>query len=451
MVAGLALASCDSGSYEDWADPLSSAQEDAQTVTLSVSPASAIDFASVTADSVQLFVPTLTAEEGATTTYEVVMYNEAKDASTTITTTAEGMVATADLQTAYYGLVGRNPISRTLDLDVTGYTDIDGTSIKTTASTTATLTADAPIIASMYYITGGINDWSNTNTDYPVENGGGDVYDDPIFTITLTSDQVGTGFEFKLTPVDGLGGDWSGCITAAVDGTEGKLADSNAGGNLSVTAVDGASIYILEFDMLNQTWSVTTQAFTQYIYEIGSSGNWSTTVPLASPNYDGYYKGFDYLSGEFKFKPQAGSSDWSGDWGQDPSGDYGTLVVEGESNCWYNDGEGYYMMEVDLVSMTYTLTKINTISLIGSAVNGDSSWSTDYDMTYNVTDGTWDFTGELTAGEFKFRANYGWDINWGGTTDNLVQGGDNITIATAGTYTIKLKALCDGYASYTIE
>ena len=50
----------------------------------------------------------------------------------------------------------------------------------------------------------------------------------------------------------------------------------------------------------------------------------------------------------------------------------------------------------------------------------------------------------LNAGDFKFRLNKSWDINMGGAGD-LTQGvavannGPNLTIATAGTYTVKLK------------
>ena len=59
----LLMASC-SDNYTDWANPQSNAQEDAKTVNLTVNPASAIDFATLTADSVQLFVPTVKAENG---------------------------------------------------------------------------------------------------------------------------------------------------------------------------------------------------------------------------------------------------------------------------------------------------------------------------------------------------------------------------------------------------
>ena len=48
----------------------------------------------------------------------------------------------------------------------------------------------------------------------------------------------------------------------------------------------------------------------------------------------------------------------------------------------------------------------------------------------------------------RFRANDGWDINWGGTENNLTQGGNNIKVATAGKYFIQLFAYCDSKATF---
>ena len=42
------------------------------------------------------------------------------------------------------------------------------------------------------------------------------------------------------------------------------------------------------------------------------------------------------------------------------------------------------------------------------------------------------------SGEFKFRANNGWDINLGGNLSALTAGGDNIATPGEGTYTVTL-------------
>ena len=94
--------------------------------------------------------------------------------------------------------------------------------------------------------------------------------------------------------------------------------------------------------------------------------------------------------------------------------------------------------------MTYSLTPITTIGIVGPAQEG--GWDSDTDMTYNEETGAWEITIDLKADQMKFRANDGWDINWGGTPDALTQDGDNLSIAEAGSYFIQLFAYCDGKA-----
>jgi hypothetical protein len=101
---------------------------------------------------------------------------------------------------------------------------------------------------------------------------------------------------------------------------------------------------------------------------------------------------------------------------------------------------GFYRAEINLAAMTYAMTPISTIGIIGPAQTG--GWDTDTDMTYNQETRAWEATIELAADEIKFRANDGWDINWGGDTENLTEGGANIKIAEAGTYFIQLFPRC---------
>jgi hypothetical protein len=73
-------------------------------------------------------------------------------------------------------------------------------------------------------------------------------------------------------------------------------------------------------------------------------------------------------------------------------------------------------------------------------------------MTYNAAEGAWEITIDLVAGEIKFRANDDWGLNYGDTGANalLSEGGDNIAIANAGLYTIKLYLDKPDY-TYSIE
>ena len=181
-------------------------------------------------------------------------------------------------------------------------------------------------------------------------------------------------------------------------------------------------------------------AFPENVYAVGADTDWSGTYLLVGGN--GKYKGFGYLSGEFKFRPNA--DNWDGAWG---TGGEGKIAL-GADNLPAPATAGYYMMDVDLNELSYTLTLISTIGIIGPAQAG--GWDSDTDMTYNATDGTWEAKAvTLSAGDMKFRANDAWDINWGGSLDALTQGGDNIAVQ-AGTYDIVLYALCDGQAKATL-
>ena len=186
--------------------------------------------------------------------------------------------------------------------------------------------------------------------------------------------------------------------------------------------------------------------YADYIYAIGGDTGWSGVYPLRSAQTSGVnngkYKGFGYLSDQFKFKPN--ENDWTGDWECVGDGQIG----QGSDNCPAPATAGYYMIEVDLTAMTYSLTLINSIGIIGPAQAG--GWDTDTDMTYDSTTGAWVAKGvALGADEFKFRANDAWAINWGGALDALIQDGGNIA-ATAGTYDIVLYAWCDGKAYATL-
>ena len=66
-------------------------------------------------------------------------------------------------------------------------------------------------------------------------------------------------------------------------------------------------------------------------------------------------------------------------------------------------------------------------------------WNTDVPLTYNCTTKTFNLTRNLNVGEFKFRADGKWDLNYGSSSNTggaLVQNGSNIAVTTAGTYTI---------------
>ena len=441
MSMALLMAGC-TEDYKDWAQPFQNGPEEPVSVSISVSPGAAVDFATITDETVRLFSASVSNPEGAEATYTASITNEDGSKEIAIKTDENFFCSTAELESAVNALWGRRPVARTIPVKVLAYVKVNGVAIASTGTTTLTATPNAPVIEEAYYITGTVNGWDNTNTDYELSNGGADPYENSIFTVMIPGDKVTGDIEFKVTPKSGLGGDWSKCLTAS--DTEGVFATNNAGGNLKVAYVAGAKFYRIQFDLMNQTWSGAGLSFGDYFYEIGNESGWGTSHALAGPANDGKYKGYYYLNGEFKFKPNA--DNWDDDLeyvsGTTTSG---TLTDAGGPNC-PDPGEGFYEIFLDAGALNYTLTKIESVSMIG----GFNEWASDLEMTYNAEEGCWEVTTDQVSGEYKFRANHDWAINWGGDVKGLTQDGANLSI-DGGSHTFKLYLSYNGAHKLTIE
>ncbi len=441
MSMALLMAGC-TEDYKDWAQPFQNGPEEPVSVSISVSPGAAVDFATITDETVKLFSASVSNPEGAEATYTASITNEDGSKEIAIKTDENFFCSTAELESAVNALWGRRPVARTIPVKVLAYVKVNGVAIASTGTTTLTATPNAPVIEEAYYITGTVNGWDNTNTDYELSNGGADPYENSIFTVMIPGDKVTGDIEFKVTPKSGLGGDWSKCLTAS--DTEGIFATNNAGGNLKVAYVKGAKFYRIQFDLMNQTWSGAGLSFGDYFYEIGNESGWGTSHALAGPANDGKYKGYYYLNGEFKFKPNA--DNWDDDLeyvsGTTTSG---TLTDAGGPNC-PDPGEGFYEIFLDAGALNYTLTKIESVSMIG----GFNEWASDLEMTYNAEEGCWEVTTDQVSGEYKFRANHDWAINWGGDVKGLTQDGANLSI-DGGSHTFKLYLSYNGAHKLTIE
>ena len=181
----------------------------------------------------------------------------------------------------------------------------------------------------------------------------------------------------------------------------------------------------------------------------GDANGWKQIDYLGSTDGDNF-SGFMYLNNKgFKFSSEA---NWDG---TNYGADFSTDTQAANISLPTGDADGYYKVDLTLSTKKMTFTPITVIGLVGDATpNGwpsDANPKGDAVMTYNVADRAWEISGvTLKSGELKFRANYAWDINWGGTTDNLTQSGANIKITEDGTYDIKLYAWADGFAKYEI-
>ena len=424
--------------YTDWAAPQANGPEEAKSVSVSVSPASAIDFASTTAESVAIFSASVSSDEEATATYKVTLSPEDNSASAVLTS-ADGTVPAEELKNAVVSFYGKAPTPRVLNAVVDAYVDINGQTIKVTAPAVAVnVTLDAPQISKEYFLIGAPSSWDVLDTSLKFNHSGKNVYDDPVFTIMFPV----TDGEYWFAVTDSISinqcledGSWSqvfGCAEGnGNNGMEGSLkrrAELEDDGSFKVT-IDGDAMFIkMTLNMMDYTYKLEKLNFEEYIYVPGNHQSWDpgTAPRLYGANFDGKYVGYSCLDGGFKFTSAP-------DWNHTNYGDGGEGMISDTGGDLSAD-KGFYLLEVDVTAMTWKATP-TTWGIIGDATaNG---WDADQDMTWDEEKHCWCATITLTDGTIKFRANDGWDINFGGNPENLSAGGDNIPV-TAGTYDIDL-------------
>ena len=445
LSAVLLLVGCSGNEYEDWQSPQSHDEDDAIVIPgLTASPVGVINFNDITLSDdfdLQAYVLSGVLPDGYVIRTATMEFDEG-----TVDADAEGMVSSKALCNYFGSVFGVRPVEREAVARVKLVVMIDGVATNVDAGTiTVKAIPQAPEIESNYYITGNINGWINSDRTYVVTNDGSDPYENPTFGITINVDALqGNALEFKLTPESGLGGDWSKCLCAADE--EGKFNYNNVGGNFWVPAPSNTDKYLrLTFNMLDKTWSYEYIAFAPFIYEIGNEGGWSENHPLAS-NGDGTYTGFVYLNGEFKFKPNA--DNWTDDWEWD--GD-GKISVNGQGNV--PAATGLHRIDVDIVNLTYTISKIDFVDMIGDATAG--GWNNGTVLTWDDAEGCFSVITSIAAqGTVKFRGNGTWDNfdgNWGGTLADLINGSNDNCEPTVRGENVKVRFYAKGNCYATME
>lgn len=296
------------------------------------------------------------------------------------------------------------------------------------------------VIEDAYGLLGSINGWSVADAVL-FDHSGGDVYDNPIFTmvVTITDQQASDGWWWKIVPQSTIAaGNWvdepNSQFGIAVNGgheLEGNLIPwSEENTNPGAGCINQAGVYILTIDMENQSYEFVPQF--DFIWTPGNSNGWNhmECQKLFGKIGGTEFQGFSILDGEFKFTDQAG---WSGT-NYGAGSEAGTLSTDGGAGNLKADKKALYYAKVDTEKLTYVLTEITSVGLIGdfNGWGGDEAMTSDDDKV---------FTGTVTlsAGQgFKVRMNGGWDINLGGDVKKLTFGGDNIIAPEAGTYTVTL-------------
>lgn len=188
------------------------------------------------------------------------------------------------------------------------------------------------------------------------------------------------------------------------------------------------------------------------IYVPGAYQGWSPGADngrLYSYGFNSVYEGVLRIveganpSSSFKVTPEA---NWDNAWG-------GVLTADGSiysgsldpSGGDFSIDAGTYMITADVSSLTIELEKTDDWGIIGDAT--PNGWSDpDTDMMYNGQRQVWEITTDLTDGFLKFRANDGWDLNYGDNEpDGTIDGGGSDIAVTAGNYTIRLDLINEKY------
>lgn len=284
-----------------------------------------------------------------------------------------------------------------------------------------------------FYLVGSLTEWDPTKS-LPMTRIGFNEFE---ITIDLKANDE---FKFLPTNIDWTG-DWG-----EDPANPGTLIDKNEQ-NLKGYTAGKYKIYI---NLNTFTFKVTPLIAPTNLFLVGSLTGWDPTTSL--PFFKSAENVFTIVinlpaGAEFKFLPT--NTGWDGDWGanKDVSGG---IVQDNEDNV-KGFAAGKYLVTVDFNTLTYKLTSINNLFLVGSLTGWDPG--TSLPMS-EASLGIFSKVIDLPAGaEFKFLpTNSGWDGDWGGSKDisgRIVQENeDNIKGFEAGKYVI---AVNFNTLSYTVS
>lgn len=327
------------------------------------------------------------------------------------------------------------------------------TTINMSKGTYETVEAEnqSPTSLDALYITGGFDSWSASSYALSTTDGHNWYY----LGLELDAD----GYEVKFTTSD-WATNWGTGITITEDLYYGT-GEQN-GSNIVVGTAGTYNVYLN--DITGQFAFIETPTVADEYYYCGTLNNWgddgaayqaipfypvdlekstySLTVVYATDTWNG-----------FKIWPKANLGDWDSIWCTATDGDTsltGDLVFGNYGSIQLPSGGVVYTTTIDMKNYTYETVEYenqspDTQELIYITGSFDSWGCSDYGLS--TADGhNWYYLGlELSDGdEVKFTIS-GWGTNWGagvsidGTSFGTgVQNGDNIAIATGGTYNVYL-------------
>lgn len=296
------------------------------------------------------------------------------------------------------------------------------------------------VIEDAYYLLGTINDWSVANAikfSHSDEN----VYDDPVFSlkVDITPDQAASGWWWKIVPQSTYEtGNWVDADNAsfgvAVNGdeaAEGALVGRTATEDCGAGCYKVAGPMLFKINMEEGSYEISLAI--EKLYTPGGANSWSQVDSdcLFTTDYVNY-AGYAHVS-EFKF---TSAPNWDGiNYG---FAEEGKLSTDGGAGNITAPAPGFCFVQANIASLTYSISApVTTYGLIGGATPG--GWDASTALTPSANEMVWEGDVAMKGGEYKFRANDAWDINLGGSLDNLTQDAGNLMFSEAeGTYHVVL-------------
>lgn len=284
------------------------------------------------------------------------------------------------------------------------------------------------------YVVGSLNGWNNScGAVISLDNKGGGVFE------KLVNVSAGTAFKFLLNC-----GTWDNAYGHTSTSAPSLNVDHAIGGN-DILITDAGN-YFLRINFVDMTFRVTQFNPPVNLYLVGGATPAGWSPPNSIPFHklsEGYFEIYTNITSSDGFKFLE-IQDWAGDWGKSKT-EAGKIVQVDEDNVTV-ETTGFYRVQVNYADFTYTTLKTQW-GIIGSAT--PTSWGSDTDMT-QVGNHKWVIDITLGAGEYKFRANDDWDVNFGyGGSDGVLgyNSPTNITSPGPGNYHIEM--ILDPVNGYT--
>ena len=436
MTLLMSMVSC-TEDYTDWGTPQSNSQEEAVAFgNGSVTAVDVINLAEVATEKVKVasIVAPTSSDAAYTPTYKINIGGQAFDID------AEGNMAKADLVNYIVDKFGKRPKERDIDATLDAWVSNGATAIKMATSETFQVKAipEAPVIEEGYYLVGDMffktkdqNGWTKEDAK-AFKHSDKDVYDDPVFTITFETTKADQ--YWKIIPKKNIDADnlWApGVVGPKVDG-DASMTGALTNGEAKAGKIAKAGKYKLTINMMDYSYTIEEVNYDPFIYFIGSTDVWKSSDQKLALVDDakGVYTGYVYLADPngsgFQFKFQRKAGDWNNAIGAGALSTFSGAATNEGDNIGVNAGEGVYYMDVNLSEGTIKATKVEKMGIIG----GFNEWGGDAVMTWNAEEYCFEATNVgVTADGWKFRVNGGWDVNLGGSINDLTAGGDNLSVA----------------------